>query len=518
MALKGTTKIELTNVKTGEKEVIEKDNLVTNAVPSALENLFAWQLKTTYGTNYFAGNILPLCPNLFGGILLFEDSIPEDENHLFAQSDNKLIGYSSRNVNSGSDTMRGSMNQTESGVLDTNDGYRFVFDFETSQANGTISAVGLTSKWGGMAGYGSTFYNNTQAPNVFLGAEVTATNDITKGYVFNSLLHYNEDTGIATSMYVSSQNMISVSRVQMHTKNWKLTRSMNTADSIMIVDTQIIETETFAENYVSSNGTTVYHTLCDGGDGYIWGFEHSGNVKGNSSGKATINWIKIKVDDLSFEEGTWEIDGQLYVLGKEHNNSYSNKTANIDQKEQNVAVLDGYLYCINYAKTGLYKINLSNVTDIKFIKHPHNAIQTGANRHSMGSYYYNHCSISNLAVVANRVCMWNGWINGDSIVPNNYSISVATGSSTLKDGWIEGTPFSYPSGLGIGNSKLKMGVFSTWFSAFTEYASDVYKTHIKSGMILNSPYLATINNLPTPVEKTADKTMKITYILREEVV
>ena len=31
-----------------------------------------------------------------------------------------------------------------------------------------------------------------------------------------------------------------------------------------------------------------------------------------------------------------------------------------------------------------------------------------------------------------------------------------------------------------------------------------------------TPYLATINNLETPVTKTADKTMKITYILREE--
>ena len=28
------------------------------------------------------------------------------------------------------------------------------------------------------------------------------------------------------------------------------------------------------------------------------------------------------------------------------------------------------------------------------------------------------------------------------------------------------------------------------------------------------PYLATINNLSTPVEKTPDKTMKITYTLR----
>ena len=33
---------------------------------------------------------------------------------------------------------------------------------------------------------------------------------------------------------------------------------------------------------------------------------------------------------------------------------------------------------------------------------------------------------------------------------------------------------------------------------------------------LDNSYLATINNLQNPVQKTADKTMKITYILREE--
>ncbi len=36
------------------------------------------------------------------------------------------------------------------------------------------------------------------------------------------------------------------------------------------------------------------------------------------------------------------------------------------------------------------------------------------------------------------------------------------------------------------------------------------------GWYMMCNYLATINNLDTPVTKTADKTMKITYILQEE--
>ena len=41
MPLKGHTKITLTDVKTGEKQVIEKDNMVTNSVSS----LTGWQKR-----------------------------------------------------------------------------------------------------------------------------------------------------------------------------------------------------------------------------------------------------------------------------------------------------------------------------------------------------------------------------------------------------------------------------------------------------------------------------------------
>ena len=37
-----------------------------------------------------------------------------------------------------------------------------------------------------------------------------------------------------------------------------------------------------------------------------------------------------------------------------------------------------------------------------------------------------------------------------------------------------------------------------------------------SCMVVNPYYLATINNLPSPITKTADKTMKITYTLTYE--
>lgn len=506
MALKGTTQIELTNVKTGEKEVYEKTNLVTNAVALALENPFAIQLKSQYYTNWYAGNILPLCPNLFGGILLYEKSIPESVDQLYAQPGNPLVGYSSNNVNNKTDMMRGSMNLNESGVLDTNDGYRFVFDFSTSQANGTISAVGLTSKWGGIAGYGSAEFKNTQSPVVYC-SRITATDPVLV-YTYASMIHYDQDTGIATAVYVAGQNFITVVRIRLNTKYWKLTSSLGFLDPSQVIDTQTITTDVFGGTSVS--GKSLYYNFCNSGDGYVWGFEHAGNASGNSEGNAAINWIKIKLEDLTVEEGSWDIGAQLYYMGRHVNNPGT--IGNYRYNDQsNCVILDGYLYCFNYALTGVYRIKLSNITDVKFIEHPDKKIQIYST--SSSSYYYYYQFTGNLMVMGNRVCMMNGWLNDDIIVANLFSLGSSSDSSDLQDGWIDtDSVYYYPRCLCAGMYGVKMGVFSLHYQGSQSSGDAIVYT----SLTLDAPYLATINNLASPVEKTADKTMKITYILREE--
>lgn len=509
MALKGTTRIELTNVKTGEVEVIEKENLVTNAVALALENPFAIQLKSSYSTTWFAGNILPLCPNLFGGILLYEKSIPESVDQLYAQPGNPLIGYSSNNVNNKTDVMRGSMNLNESGYLDTNDGYRFVFDFTTAQANGTIGAVGLTSKWGGIAGYGSMEFKNTQSPVVYCSK--ISSDDPVLVYTYASMIHYDQDTGIATAIYVASQNFITVTRIRLHTKHWKLASSLGLMPSAQVIDTQSIATDVFAGTTVT--GKSLYYNFCDSGDGYVWGFEHAGNTAGNSEGNASINWIKIKLEDLSFQEGTWDIGAQLYSMGRHVNNPGTAVTYRYND-QSNCVILDGYLYCFDYALTGVYKIKMSNITDMKFIEHPDKTINIYSTSSSSSYYYY--YFTGNMMVMGNRVCMMNGWLNDDTIVANLYSMGYGKEDSDLQDGWLDtDSIYYYPRCLCAGMYGVKLGVFSLHYQA-SHYNSTAYDATVWASLTLDAPYLATINNLASPVEKTADKTMKITYILREE--
>ena len=156
MRLKGTMVMELTDAQTGEVETITEENMITNAVNNILgmnpmgvfyseENLadvLAWN-----------GTMLPICPNMVGGILLFSRTLEEDADIMYAGSDNLPVAYASNNVNSTANMARGSLNLTESKILEN--GYKFVWEFTPSQGNGTIAAVALTSAQGGQNGFGS---------------------------------------------------------------------------------------------------------------------------------------------------------------------------------------------------------------------------------------------------------------------------------------------------------------------------------------------------------------------------
>ena len=103
--------------------------------------------------------MLPICPNMIGGIILFPNALTEQAANIYPQSSNMPVGYASNDVNASGNVKRGSMNLVESMAL--SDGYKFVWEFTPSQGNGTIAAVGLTSKKGGANHYGSDAEVNT---------------------------------------------------------------------------------------------------------------------------------------------------------------------------------------------------------------------------------------------------------------------------------------------------------------------------------------------------------------------
>ncbi|MCQ4774594.1 hypothetical protein NE634_12765 [Lacrimispora saccharolytica] len=155
--LKGKSVIELTDVHTGKKERYEDTNLVTEAAMDILNCNIKGMLYNSTTFNGASGDdwMLPLKKNIMGGILLYQNALEERADNIYAPLNNPLIGYASDDANNTEDIRRGSRNLTESKEVDG--GYRFVWDFATSQANGTISAICLSNT---LAGKGTQYAGN----------------------------------------------------------------------------------------------------------------------------------------------------------------------------------------------------------------------------------------------------------------------------------------------------------------------------------------------------------------------
>ena len=148
MKLKGTMVLELTDGATGEVETVTEENMVTEAVNDILGmNPMGVFYSEERLADVLSWNdvLLPVCPNMVGGILLFSKALEEDAGHIYELSDNLPVAYASNNVNTTANAARGSLNQTESKVLE--DGYKFVWEFTPSQGNGMPALFCRLRSW-----------------------------------------------------------------------------------------------------------------------------------------------------------------------------------------------------------------------------------------------------------------------------------------------------------------------------------------------------------------------------------
>ena len=288
MRLTGTMRIELTDVNTGEVTAVTEENMVTDAVNHILG-------LNPMGVFYEVGEsidgvkwqevLLPVCPNMIGGILLFSKVLEERADNIYSLSDNLPVAYASNNVNSTANVARGSMNLTESKKLDN--GYKFVWEFTPSQGNGTIAAAALTSAQGGANAYGSlendssTFLQikSIKLDGMAMARELVLFEAVEVDFERNLLYSITyQDTGVR------------IRKVHIPIFTVGLNEKLDDS-SFAVVDDQVIQTSTFR----FLGDYTLYGEFLDGGNGYWYGFSN----EGNSSGSATMVWVKIKKDDYS---------------------------------------------------------------------------------------------------------------------------------------------------------------------------------------------------------------------------
>lgn len=463
MRLKGTMVIELTDVNTSEVETYVEENMVTNAVNNilGLNPMAIFYTEEEYSTGLvWTDNLLPICPNMIGGILLFPKALEENVDNIYVKSDNLPVAYASNNVNSTANTARGSLNLTESKALDN--GYKFVWEFTPSQGNGTIAAIALTSAKGGENGFGSSVAD----ASAFLELKQVDIGNLglTKQMVLFETVEVDFENDILYSITFEDSS-VRVRKIRIPIFSIGLNESINDSTYTVLED-KVIPASVF--QFLGSY--TLYGEFLDGQDGYWYGFSN----EENSSGDATMLWVKISKTDYSIEEGSWTLsNAYLQAVGERATDS------SYPERICNCCMRNGYLYVPAYNKKGIYKINVSNSADVMLMEF---GFTSGGK-----------------PLCESGTCELYLTLIGDLIIGADYQIT--TNDTVIKT----------KGNQRLNHASTPLFQYKHFLLGWGGSYGNEYRT-----MYLLTPYLATINNLSSAVVKTTDKTMKITYTLTEE--
>ena len=449
--LKGHLQIELRNEKTGKVERHEQDNMVTSAVAKVLglENCQNALAAATGSRNCYC-DLLPVGEKALGGILLFDGVLEENADNIHFPMNVHLTGNAGRKQDS-SGSRVGSLNELESGKTDT--GYVNVWDFTTSQANGTIASLALTH---GDGGYAPMLYTN-------------------RGYT-----SYANSAGAAPVAYDAQKGVL-----YLYSSGKIYSQKMYT-DIIRASSPKLSElTEVFDFNFPKPGYSS--WQIADGYDGYLYAIYFNA-----SSTPATIpvQIRKVKISDFSFQE-----EQKLEVAIEDISaRSTGSRYAWSSVFNGYCTVCKGYLYIVSYDYKKIYEINLSNVVDKK-------------------EFVFEDCMVEGICP------KYNGGLAAifkhQGMSSSGKKVDYYRTGLVYQDGEYREDEFSttstnckynaYYAGVEGDNLFVARGHNTINYSYDT---SDTYFTYATN-------YLGTICNLSSPVTKTPEQTMKITYTLTD---
>ena len=430
MKFEGKTIIELKDAKTGKLvQRTEDHNMLTNALTE-----FYKQGGMTNPSAFGNGNIrTDALHYLLGGVLLLDTALDESASLIRVPSGVGMTGNGAYNVlNSGNPPELGSWNENESG-WQQDGSYKMVWDFTTSQANGTVACVCLTSLYHGLQGHGNksatyrgnnlnigNHYNSITAKGMGEGALVGFKNN--QSYIMNG--NFKNKTSIEVNVFnmpvtsIDLRNVIGAELVK--TMNVQLPSELQNLGGYTryIISTHI-------------SGNLCYILIAEG-------FDYDNRISGA---------VKIAVFDVTTEAFT-----NVYTV------DITSESPRVDMS----GLSDKYVIL------GLTRVNFLNVADADDIT-------------DEAGIYQSEGGIIQQPVEA---------LSQKIFVGGNRIIDIDTG---------ELLPLNSTDYIEAAGGYLT--------------ASPLQKL-CRTGVVRDPRYIATINNLEAPVTKTADKTMKVTYVVR----
>lgn len=444
---KGHTIIELRDKYTGEKEVFEDDNMMTNA----LEYYFANLGQMNYLNDGWDWDWVI---RYLGGIMMFDTALTEDADNILIPNANMVANGAVGQVNNGDPAELGSYAENESG-WQQDGSFVQVYDYSTGQGNGTIACACLTSQMLGGNGCGNL--SNTRK-----GLFDSTTGE---GYTCNINSQWNWATVVDIDIengyfwYVETANIVYNS--SQYAKHFNNTGKIT------------VHKATLPIGYYDLKKTHDIETI-----------DYPISAIGN-----TNYWLRLHLADGAYVNYTdndqWSSSSLFYVL-KINRNGYTkyevdNLTGESLYKPYDFAFFyDGYMivprsnssatYYYDFSKW--FKIKLSDSTVEKEIT-------------TSGLDYSATTNASRVFVSPGIFVNSGGWM-----------FNVRDGK-VMKTNCNAGRSDSNHVALCTSNPLVSLRKNSYNGLPFTMYRS--------------AHYIASINNLETPVVKTSAKTMKVTY-------
>lgn len=480
--LKGTTKIELTDVVTGKKQVFEKHNMVTNAV----SNLF----QPTLGhltSEEILRSYIPAYRGLLGGLLLFEEAIPENVNTIYPPAGNKLIGCGRfETTNTSANTILGSYNPAESVYDAANKKMKFVYDFNTSQGNGTIASICLTHA---DAGYGSYRCDDAVASTAVELCKSCFETPSSSNYKDLRISQADMYTGVTTgtsantSLFVcdvdsdfsyyfklASNTNVVIYKKPMAFKNISLFNNSTVTEVANITLTTSIK-----------NNCGYCFDLKDDAL-YLFSTEGSSNIAANA---------KVYITKIAFN--TWAVT-QYEIL--------NNTGVVLSAKATGSYSSSGRRYCFVHNGYAYFRTDTSPYTVYK--------VQLGGNGEFV--QLQGNSGTNDIAPVLAQDGYVYWHYAGGGTSSNRLYISDAESNTLYKSGVTTLSQYSFSSSgysRGANPSLVRMRNYPMLAFASAGTATE------RIGFVYFADYLATINNLGTPIAKVNTQTMKITYTIQE---
>lgn len=474
--MKGKTIIELFDAKTNELvKSVENDNMVTNAFRDMIQPV------SPRPFNVYADGGVDIT-TLFGGLLLFNKELEENADNYYPPTDTLMVGHGAEVTYSGTDLSMGSYNNSESGKQEDGS-YKFVWDFNANQANGEIASVCLTSKKGGLAGWGADTelelddFSATCRDSYIAKRDVFSTT-VKDDSLYVKYVDLDEEYAIALSSnsydYMNTNKSLKFYKIDLRTKKVSPFDTVSTTTSCGQGYTDITEKTIALTDYLDEIGT--YNCIAQE-DEYMYLLSSRSNVWNVGKCKKIL---RINLTTYECSVATVE--------------NTTEKTIYISNSFFDMAVSGNYLFL----PTSDYRICAINMYD--------NA-DSCAVKQADGSEF----------VCSNLPTILGNYENRMAFAPDGF------GPYGYNQAYFVTTKDFIARKTGITAYSLAYTIYdnATYYGGMISVKNSnkilkAYRNDDAICLYYPANLLMTINNLESAVTKTSAQSMKVTYVLSPE--